>query len=185
MKAFTLIEVIIYSVLIVIVLGAIADFAYSFYKTNDYLLDQRQAVLEAREAFTVMVHDIREARYSQSGAYPVKEATSQQFRFFKDADDDGIIEEVRFWLNGTALIKEVREPDNSLSQTITLSSSLRNDAQGEPLFRYYDASNQLVADSSVLTDIRVVGITFIVNVDPIAPPSELLMNVWVKLRNIK
>lgn len=185
LTGFTLVEVIIYSVIIVIVLGIIAEFTVSFYQTNRYFISQKQAVFEARQSLDTMVKDIREAGFSQTGAYPIENAQNYTFSFFKDENGDGVIEKITFSLTGTNLTKEVRNPDDSILKTIILSSAVRNIGQSKSLFRYYNASNQLVADPSVHTDIRVVNINLIVNVDVNAPPNELFMTTWVGLRNIK
>lgn len=185
MKSFTLIEVIIYSVIIVIILGFIAEFTLSFYRTNRYFIDQKQAVFEARQSLNTMVKDIREAGLSQTGAYPIESAGDYAISFFKDEDGDGVIDKITFSLTDINLTKEVRRPDNSILSATVLSFAVRNIAQGKPLFQYYDASNQLIADPSVRTNIRVVKINLIVNVDLNAPPNELFMTTWVMLRNIK
>lgn len=185
MRSFTLIETIIYSVIIVIVFGFIAEFTISFYQTNRYFIDQKQAVFEARQSLDTMVKDIREAGFSQTGAYPIENAGDYTFSFFKDENGDGVVEKIIFSLANTTLTKEVRNPDGTVLKTIILSSAVRNITQAEALFYYYDASNTLVTNLSARTNIRVVKINIIVNVDVNAPPNELFMTTWVGLRNIK
>jgi type II secretory pathway pseudopilin PulG len=185
----TIIETIVYIAVFVVVMGAAAGFIVYFYKTNSYVLEQAFAVREARRGIETMVREIREATYSDTGAYPVIQASDQSFSFYSDIDRDNNVERVRYFLDGTNFMKgeteAVGDPPNYKDEneiTSIVSDNVRNGAA--EIFSYYDASGSQITDLSQVTKIRLVRAELIVNVDPNRPPNDFILRSNAQLRNL-
>lgn len=189
-KGFTLIETVIAISLSALVMVAVFGFVYYFYRTSGYNLSQIAAVNSARKGMETMIREIREATYSDEGAYPIKQAQNQSFTFYSDIDKDMNVERVRYFLENNILKKGVlkatgdppkyQEEDEEIR---ILSRDVRNG--GEAVFKYYDKDNNLVADLGKYTDIRLIEIKLVVNTDPNRPPGEFTLKSNAQLRNLK
>lgn len=101
MKAFTLIETLVVIFVFTLALGAAASFIVMAYQTQSYTWQQSIAIDEARRGIETMVKEIREAKESDDGSYPIEKTGDKEFIFFSDIDKDGQTERVRYFL-GTA-----------------------------------------------------------------------------------
>lgn len=190
LKGFTLIETVVAIGLSSLVLMAVFGFVYYFYRTSGYNLSQMSAVNSARKGMETMVRETREATYSDEGAYPIKQAQSQSFIFYSDIDKDNNVERVRYFLEESNLkkgvLKATGDPPKYLEENEKiriLSQDVRNG--GEAIFNYYDKDNNLVADLDKYTDIKLIKIKLIVNIDPNRPPGEFTLQSNAQLRNLK
>ncbi len=69
-------------------------------------------------------------------------------------------------------------------ETTVISRSVRNEARGEPVFRYYDVDGSLIEDPEArINDIGMVEMNMILNPDPGRPPDDLSLVSAVQLRN--
>jgi len=100
MRAFTLIETLVVILVFSLVLWAVFSLILMFYQNYDYIFDQSIAINEARKGIEIMVKEIREARVSDSGSYPIELAGEKEFIFYSDIDKDGDTERVRYFLGG-------------------------------------------------------------------------------------
>lgn len=190
MKAFTLVETIIAVTIFLIVMLAVTGFIFYFYKTSTYNFQQISAVNSARRGMETMVKETREATYSDVGSYPIIEARKQSFTFYSDIDKDTKVERIRYFLEGTELKRGELEATGDVpkykdeNEKITvLSDKVRNGE--DAVFTYYDENNNQVADLEIITDIKLVEINLIVNIDPNRPPDEFTLKSNAQLRNLK
>lgn len=132
-----------------------------------YILSQNQIAItksfksvdSANYIASVLAKEIRGAKQSDSGAYYLYSAGDQEIIFYSDIDLDENTEWVRYYLDGSDLIKEIIEPSgyppiyDSLSKTISTVSE--NVVNGNiPIFYYYNedwpsdtTNNPLPADN--------------------------------------
>lgn len=101
MRAFTLIETLIVILVFSLVLWAVFSLILMFYQNYDHIFDQSVAINEARKGIETMVKEIREARVSDNGSYPIELAGEKEFIFYSDIDKDGDTERIRYFLGGT------------------------------------------------------------------------------------
>ncbi|MFH1978840.1 MAG: hypothetical protein ABII97_00410 [Patescibacteria group bacterium] len=188
-KGVTLIETVVFIAIFAFAFGASTGLIIYFYRTNAYIIQQAYAVNSARKGIEAMTREIREATYSDEGSYPVVDAREQSFTFYSDIDKDEKIEKIRYFLEDTNFKKGETEADGnppvyrSQDEIVsTLSDNVRN--SGESIFTYYNASSTEVADLDILTDIRLVRLSLVVNVDPDRPPEEFTLTTSAQLRNL-
>ncbi len=192
-KGFSFIEMIVAISIFTIVIIALASSAIYFYRSNAYSVEQSFAVNSARKGIEFMVRDIREAIYSDEGAYPIVSASSNSFNFYSDVDKDNSVERVRYYFeNGSlkkGIIKSSGNPPvyNSANEVVyIISENVRNIEQGVPIFRYYDNTGGEIFNPSInITIIAFIKVNLIVNINPSRLPNEFTLQSSATIRNLK
>jgi len=189
-KGFTLIETIATIAIFGAVMVLVSSSVLYFYKTHNYTIDQSFAIESARRGIETMVREIREATYSDTGAYPLIDADTQSFSFYSDVDKDSNVEKIRYFLDETSFkrgsIKASGSPlvyNPGDEEIKILSDNVRNGAV--LIFRYYDQSGNEIADLSNVTNIALVSVNLTVNVTPSRGPDEFILRSSANLRNLK
>lgn len=190
-KGMTLVETIVAVGITAMVLGVISWTLISFYRSNAYIIQEAVAVNDARREVEMMVREIREATYSDTGAYPLVSASSTEFIFYSDIDKDNNVERIRYSLNGTTLERGETEAtgtplvyDTGNESVTTLSPYVRNGTT-TPLFRYFDSAGNEVLDTTNLSSISLVKIRMVVNVVESRNPEEFTIYSTAQIRNFK
>lgn len=98
MKGFTIIETIVTIFVFTLIMGAVAGFIITLYKSQGYTWEQSVAISEARRGVETMVKEIREASAGEEGSYLIELAGDKDFIFYSDIDKDGKVEKVRYFL---------------------------------------------------------------------------------------
>lgn len=189
MRGFTIIEMLVYIAIFTFAMGAVSGLLIYFYRSNTYVLQKSYAINSARKGIETMSREIREATYSDVGAYPVIEAQSQSFSFYSDIDRDENVEKVRYFLDGTNFKKgETKASGQPLvydeaDEVISIiSDNVRNGA--ESIFTYYNASSTEVADLGEIADIKLIKTTLIVDVNPVKAPENFTLTTSAQIRNL-
>jgi hypothetical protein len=137
------------------------------------------------------VKAIREATHSSAGAYPVITFGPSEFAFYANIDSDPFIERIRYFLQGTSLMREVTDPSGdppvygAVQVTSIISETVRNLEQDIDLFAYYDAEGDLITDYSDIGAVRFVTMNIVVNVNPDRLPNQLTLRSSAALRNVR
>lgn len=190
-RGMTFIEVLVWISVFLAAMWAIVGSILSFYRANTYTLEQAQAVSEVRRSIERVVATIREANYSNEGAYPVVSIGPNSITFYADIDTDPVAERVRYFIEGTELKRGVVDPTGDppnygVAETVsTVAYFIRNITQSVTTFRYYDAAGAQITNMNDLTDVRFVRIDTVVNVSPDKLPNELTLRSSATLRNLR
>ena len=190
-KGMTLIEMLVSISIFVISMLAIVSSVRFFYRTNTYAVDQSSAVSSAQRGVESMVKAFREAAYSSNGAYPVLAIGPHDATFYADVDTDPFIERVRYFVQGTSLMRELTDPAGDplvygASQiTSVVSETVRNLDQNITTFRYYDSTGAQIVDYSEIAQVRFIEMNIVVNVDPDRLPNQLILRSTAALRNLR
>src|SRR3989344_6455330 len=89
-RGMTFIEVLVWISVFLAAMWAIVGSILSFYRANTYTLEQAQAVSEARRSIETVVGTLREATFSNEGAYPVVSIAAGSITFYADIDADPV-----------------------------------------------------------------------------------------------
>lgn len=192
----TLIETIVMISVFTLIMVAIGGLILSFYRSYNYNFQQTAAITEARKGIETMVKEIRGARTAEDGSYPLVEAGDFAFIFYSDIDRDGIVERVRYFLDGTDFKKGVVEPSGDPPQYVlsnekidVLSYYVRNGSI--PVFTYYngdwptDTVNNPLPTLTRLSDTKLMHVYLKINVDPNRPPDDFDLESDSQIRNLK
>lgn len=191
---FTLVETIVVVSIYTIMTLVIYTSIFNLYRSNSYTIEQSYEVDQARRGLQTWLNDVREMTYADDGTFPVAVMEAHRLGFYSDIDKDNTVEYVEYLLSTTTLYKRTFEPVgyppvyNLVTPTKVeiLSEYVQNSLQATSTFKYFDnTGSQLVAPSSLLTDVRYLEAQAIVNIDPLRSPGEFLLRSGVTPRNLK
>lgn len=189
----TFTEMVVVIAIYTILVGMVFTAAQSLYQSNNYSAAQANEVDNARRGMNRFTRDVREMTYAEDGTFPVTRMEEHLIGFYSDIDKDDSVEYVEFELATTTLYKRTYNavgtpPTYNLStpdETEILSLYVQNINQGTSTFFYFDADNNMLSNSSLLTDVRYIKAQVIVNIDPIQAPGEFMLRSGVAPRNLK
>lgn len=189
-SGFTLIETVVYVAVFALVMAVVSGTIVYFYRTNDYTIQMSFAVESARRGVDTLVVEVREATYSDTGAYPLESAQSQSLIFYSDIDKDNNVEKIRYFLDGTDFKRGTIEPsgdpaiyDNNTEVVNVISDSVQNATSS--VFSYYNYDGNEITGSFLLTDVAMVKVNLMVNIDPTRAPVNFTLRSNANLRNLK
>jgi prepilin-type N-terminal cleavage/methylation domain-containing protein len=192
-RGFTLTEMTVVLAISSILLVALMRFFSSGYPLSRVVFEQASATETARVQLRRLVRTLREARESDTGAYPLVVAEEQRLIFYADVDDDEVTERIRYELSGSDLERGIIEPggdplayQSSDEETSVVAAGIRNG--GQPVFIYY--SGDYPADTTELTpadltEVKYVAFRLLVDTNPTADPPPIEIASHVHLRNLK
>lgn len=141
---FTLIEILVASALMVLLGTAFVGLQYILSENQTSAWRNYLSLENANGALSAFEKELRNARSSELGSYPLEIADDQQIIFYSDYDYDGTVERVHYNLSGTEFIKGIVEPagdpltyDVGTEVSKTITNIVRNDT--EPVFYYYNS----------------------------------------------
>ena len=199
---FTLVEVLVASLLLLVVMAAIFAVWQGLTRTYAFTEDDITVQQEARLAMAEMVEYIRTSRQPDTVALPaldavIVNAAPFSLTLWTDIERDGThsLQLVRFRVSpdpltspsGTAF-ELLREVGNPASGTFDdppahlVSSNVANNSASYPLFTYLDALGEETTD---VTRVRRIQISLRVDVDPSRSPATNVLSSTVQLRNLK
>lgn len=189
-RGLTLLETLVWIGVFTVVFGAVVSATLSFYRANRYTLGQAFAVSSGQRGLNDMMRVIREAAYASDGAYPIISMAADQFSFYADVDADASIEKVRYFLQGTSLLKGVvdvsGDPPAYTGSEVTsiVAEHVRNVAHATSTFRYYDENGALMTDFTKIAEVRFVTANLIVDTDTAQLPPEITLRSSAGVRNL-
>lgn len=191
-RGFTLIEtlvaIFITSTVLVTLLGGITY----FYRTNSYVLEQAQAVDNARRGIEFSVRDLREATYGDDGSYPIQSADTNEIIFFSALGAQNSVAKVRYYLQGTTFYRGVTyatgTPLSYVGQpehTHVIASHVRNTDFNSGIFQYVDRDGETLTAPINVARLSFVTMSVIVNINPNRAPEEFTLTGSAMLRNLR
>ena len=188
----TLIETMVWIAVFTLTMIALTQSLLYFYRTNRITFQEEEAISSAQHAMNIVVQALRTASYSNNGAYPVISISPNQVSFYANVTkNDPLIQQVRFFVQGTSLIEGIIEPaGNPLTYspasevTKTLSTYVQNLTFATTTFSYYDQNGNPITDYSQFDAMRFVTINLIVDVSTTSLPTSLDLMSSAALRNL-
>jgi type II secretory pathway component PulJ len=190
LTGFSLVEVMVVIALTVVVGGALSSAIDFFYRSNSYLLQETQAIQNARRGIAYSLADVRQASYGADGSYPVANAATSTMTFYSDTNDDGKVDKVRYYLSGVTLYRGTIAPSGSpaaytgAEQTYVIADSVRM-ATSSPIFIYYDHASAPLATPADPSKVASVYVRLTIDVDPNRTPNPLTLTGGATLRNLR
>lgn len=184
-RGFTLAEILAVISIILIITAISTDFLVKAFRSSRFISEQDQAVTNARRAINIIKKEIRGANSSDRGDYPLNLIDNDEFIFFSDINSNGVTDKVRYFVNGTNLIKEVTQPgalnDYSGDSESQIISQFMNNAE-EDIFVYFDRNYN---ETSLINEVRLIKVILKINVTPNISPNDYYVETDVTLRNLK
>jgi prepilin-type N-terminal cleavage/methylation domain-containing protein len=193
-QGFTLIEVLVASVVTVILGGAILSLIFITTQTR---LSSYRNVLNvdlANQDIDQMARELRNIRPGDNAAYPIVRAKDQEIIFYSDVDYDGSAEKVRYTLTSTQLVRGITKATGYPAQYLQtnekvkiLSDFIRNGST--PVFYYYngdwpnDTTNNPLIDPVRLSDSKLIKVYIIINSED--DTDNFSLETYIQLRTLK
>jgi len=166
------------------------------WKINSFVIEEGEASMMASRGVQKIVDVARRARQADNGSYPIVSANDNDFIFYCDIDKDGVTERVHYYRNENSLLVGVTKPGgippvySAGDQSVqVIANYIANDV-GHPIFSYYDenypsdeVNNPMSVPASV-SDIRMVKIHLMINIDPNNAPDYINIQSFATLRNL-
>jgi len=188
----TFVELVVVIAIVGVVSGALGGLIQSFYRNNSYLLEETEALDNARRGIGDAVFELREASYGDDGSYPVATAATSSVTLYADTDGDRAVEKVSYFLKGTTFYKTVTNSTGSPptypsvpSATTTVATNVRNTATTS-IFTYYDDSGvPLSSTSTDASKVSAVKVTLMIDLNPTRAPNVFTFTETATLRNLR
>jgi len=191
-KGFSLIETLVLLVVFVVIVTAIVSSLRYVYRGQRFAFEQADATRSARTGIERTVRDLREASDADNGAYPIISMATSSTSFYSDYDNDDKIEQIRYFLDGSdfkrGTIESAGDPPVYATSTeviTTISTDVRNENIGTPLFTYYDKTGALMVDMNDIDQLAFVLVRLVVNLHPERAPDDFELRSSAALRNIE
>lgn len=194
-KGFSLAEIVVVVGILGMIMVAVSGFQRDTFVNTKFAMDSLSTTQDSRNILRMMVRELRTSSSGNDGSYPLISAATSTISFYSDVDADGLKDKVRYYIATTTLKKGLIKPTGSPLTYVaanevfsTLAYNLKN-STSTPLFEYYD--NAYAGTSSPLTqpvnisNVRLVKINLIVDVDPNKSPTVRTYTSQVNLRNLK
>jgi prepilin-type N-terminal cleavage/methylation domain-containing protein len=195
-KGFTLLEVIIAIFIFTVISGGVAAFSAYYFNNYSFSFIQFQNTSQAEYGLQKMIREIREARSGEDGSWPLVQTDDNTIIFYSDVDYDGKTERVRYYLNGTQLMKGVIQPTGTpvtyppANETLS-TIAYKVDTNGHALFTYYnggwptDTTNNPLTAANRLLNTRLINVYIRINQQNARGPQPFDMNANVQIRSMK
>lgn len=203
LRGVTFVEMIVTIAIVSIVITGASVFFVRMWRLHGFTIETAVASMTAQRGVSEAVEHIRRARVSQGGEFPIDKAEAHNFSFYEDYDDDGVVERVRYFVEGSRFRVGVTDPRvvDGVSTYPDDDDDVRdaayyvvNATAGMPTFTYYDANGKIFASADAEThvmplpitdigEIRMVKILLFVNPDAIRAPDHVRIQSFVVIRN--
>lgn len=186
----TLIETMVWIAIFVATMLALSSSILYFYRTSSYAIQEATAVTSAQRGVDSMVRTVRETAYSSIGAYPIIAMATSSFTFYANVDTDAGVEQVRYFISGTNLMRGVVEPSGDPAvytggeTTNVVTDNVKNSEQGTNLFDYYDQNGAQITDFTQIASVRFVTVSIVTDIDPNRTPTLTTLRSSTALRNL-
>lgn len=193
-RGFTLIEILVTTTIISGIAVMVGLFALDISDFGIFLGDTLTAQQELQQTMNVLSAEVRSMGPADTGGYVIASASSSSLTFYSDTDDDGFMNQVRYFLQGTILRKGVIESSGSplsYNPVNEIIIDVVHDvvaSAGAPIFTYYptlSGGNETPLTYPVqVTDIRLIKTTVSADRTPLDIKGRVTFSVTTKIRNV-
>jgi type II secretory pathway pseudopilin PulG len=195
-SGFTLIELLLGMGIFVFLIATVIAIQSLLAQSEEFSLKTVYTIENSNAALRNVTDELRNARQSDAGSFPIELASDQEIIFYSNTDSDEGIERIRYFLDGSELKKGTIDPvgfpvsypeENEVVKIIT--EYITNDE--DPVFYYYnqdwpaDQVNNPLTTPAPLTEVSLVKISIRINADPSQPESEFTLEPFVQVRSLK
>lgn len=193
-KGFTLIESLFGLALFVMFSGAVWYLRHDFLQTSNLVQGNLIGQQEINRTFKTFSMEARIASTSSLGAYPLVETTATSFTFYSDAENDGLKERIRYFLQNGVLkrgyLKPTGNPLTYNTANESVATVVRDVVNGStPVFTYfdstYDGTTEPLTQPVNMVNVRLVRMVLMINKNGNSAPSPSTFTTQISLRNLK
>ncbi len=188
-KGFGILELIVSLGIFVMVVWVLANFQVNVFSQKSIIGSGLTAEFEARTSLKKLIAELRAAVISDTGSYQIALATGSSLTFYSDRDGDNLVEQIRYYLNGSTLQKGVIKPTGAPLQYVAgnerITREVGNLTNLVSLFTYYDAAGAVLPEPIDLPLVRLIEVTYTIDDNPSKPPAPFTLSSQVSVRSLK
>jgi hypothetical protein len=158
-KAFTLIELTFFILVISFIIFALILFILNISNFNIYLIFGLGKVNDIQLFLSEIKKELKSMEPSNIGNYPIEEISSTTIIFYSDIDNDGLIERIRYFLDQDKLNKGIVSPSgNPLRYDLTqekIKTVVKDIYLPYQIFTFYDENLNETYDIAKIRSIKV------------------------------
>ncbi len=187
----TLVEMMVVISLVAVVSIALTSMITFVYKSNTFIFQQSTATDNARRGVEFALENLRESTYGADGSYPIHTAATSTITFYADVDNDGVVEQIHYYLASTTLTRGVTNPGGNppsyggQTEVLTTIASYVQNGTSTPLFHYYDNTGTELPVPVDISKIASVSVVIGVDVDTRRAPLTFTLIGTATLRNLR
>jgi hypothetical protein len=191
-RGITLLETLVVVSIVVLIMIAFSYFQSDVFKLNKVITAGLNIEQNSNKILKPFIVEVRSARVSQSGSFPISVASTSTFEFYSDIDDDGIVERIRYFLEDNKLQKGITTPSGNSTNYNPNDEEIKIVAEGIinnniPLFEYFGVNSTSTSLEYPISpsEITMVKVTLMIDENTEAPPGPSIVNAHAMLRNLR
>ena len=106
-EGFTLAELSVSVVILFLLMFVLVNLQRDIFSFNAYNNEMLSGAYNAQSILKTMVKELRPMEPGSDGSYPLVQAGTSSITFFSDINNDGLAEEINYFLSGNNLMKGV------------------------------------------------------------------------------
>lgn len=188
-----MIEVLVVIALVGLIIPTIASFIWRGFEFNRHATGSIFNQQNARRLMDKLKSELREVSPGAGNQYALEVCEPLAITYYADADQDGIIERMRYFVDGRILKRGITEPSGGTYPGGTevlqvIMDNVLNDA-GYPVFTYfnraYTGTEAALTTPVSCPEVRAVKIALRLDTVLEAQPGPFQMSSIVQFRNLK
>lgn len=199
LKAMTLVELLVAIAILMIGMEGFTLLFLKSWDTNKFIMEEGLASAAASRATNKIVKELRSARQADNGDFPVEAGDDFDLKIYMNADGDDATERVHYYLDQATdqLKKGIADPLNTIPVTypvaddsVSVMTNYVVNEEDNPVFYYYnnnypgDAVNNPIATPASVSQVRLIRVHLLVNIDPVHAPNNINIESFADLRNL-
>lgn len=190
-RGYTLLEMLVVLAIIVITVPVVYAAIQALYHVHESTLARAMAVTETTRGVQEMVRDVRSAVYAENGSLPIVALATSSLTIYADTDLDGVVERVRYFLDGTTVRKGIIKPTGTSSYPVAQESvaslipNIINTSASTSLFRYYTATGTEIVTPSASLAVRRVDVVCVARSTKGTAADAVTIASSASIRNLK
>lgn len=190
-KGFTLIEILVSIAVIVGIMFIIGNFSINILNFKNFLTPTFQVQQEIALTFQNMTSEIRSMSPSNTGSYAIFQAGTSTLTFFSDIDEDGLYEQIRYFVSSSTLERGVTKPTGNPAfynpANEKIFDVVHNVVSTSTIFTYYDSTYTGIEAPMTypldISKIRIIGVDISVQNPNLNSP--ILFSTKLTPRNLR
>lgn len=191
---FTLMEVAISISIVVLITFAIGAMGANIIRLRTAVMGSTQSQESVNLVITPLITELRSMQPSNTGSFPIEAASTSSLIFYSDTNKDGLVERIRYFLQGNILKRGVVVPSgNPLVYNLageTINNVIINvTSNSAGIFAYYGDATDIAGASLTMPPtvslIKVVKVVLVIDQNPGQSPGPLRYTTSVTPRNLR
>jgi len=191
---FTIIEALISIAILTLIMLALGTMGARFLRLNTAITGATMNQESINQIITPLVVELRSMQLSNTGSFSIEAASTSSIIFYSDINKDGLVERIRYFLEGDIMKRGVVVPSgdplvyNLSSETINnMLANMTPDPVG--IFAYYgnaaDIAGSALSFPLTTSSIKLIKIMLVVDQNPGQLPGPLRFITAVTPRTLR